>query len=96
MSNTTSARASTAQLQTLVKDGLATKPYQFVAGAFVLGFVLGGGLFTRLTGRVAKIALRTALVTALPYLQGALLGGVGGGIDAHQPAGSGPGADDDH
>lgn len=92
MSNTTSPPERAVQLGDIIKDGLVTKPYQLVAGSFVLGFVLGGGLFTRLTGRVAKIALRTALMTALPYLQGALLGsGVG---DAQDPSGRGPSAHD--
>ena len=40
-----------------------------VAGAVAVGFVLGGGLFTRLTARIAGAGLRMGLMAALPLLQ---------------------------
>jgi len=51
-------------------DGrLQSNPYGMVAGAVAVGFVLGGGLFTRLTARIAGAALRIGLMAALPLLQ---------------------------
>jgi hypothetical protein len=44
-------------------------PYGMVAGAVAIGFVLGGGLFTRLTSRIVGSGLRIALMAALPSLQ---------------------------
>ncbi len=44
-------------------------PYGMVAGALGVGFVLGGGLFTRLTDRLAGTALRIGLVAAWPRLE---------------------------
>ena len=44
-------------------------PYGMMAGALGAGFVLGGGLFTRLTERVAGAALRMGVMAALPRLQ---------------------------
>ncbi len=41
-----------------------------VAGAVGIGFVLGGGLFTRLTGRILGTGLRISLMAALPILRG--------------------------
>jgi hypothetical protein len=53
-----------------------SNPYAMVAGAFGIGFVLGGGLFTRLTARVANVAVRAALMAALPHLKDALIDAV--------------------
>ena len=40
-----------------------------VAGALAVGFVMGGGLFTRLTARIAGVGLRMGLAAAWPLLQ---------------------------
>jgi hypothetical protein len=53
-------------------------PYGMVAGAVGMGFVLGGGLFTRLTARILGVGLRIVLVAALPILQEGLVGAVTG------------------
>jgi hypothetical protein len=44
-------------------------PYGMVAGALGLGFVLGGGLFTRLTAGVVGAGLRIGLMAALPLVK---------------------------
>lgn len=44
-------------------------PYLMMAGALGAGFVLGGGLFTRLTERIAGAALRIGMMAALPQVQ---------------------------
>ena len=44
-------------------------PYGMMAGAMGAGFILGGGLFTRLTEKLAGTALRIGLVAALPRLE---------------------------
>lgn len=44
-------------------------PYLMVAGALGAGFVLGGGLFTRLCERIAGAALRVAMLAAAPLLE---------------------------
>jgi hypothetical protein len=44
-------------------------PYGMVAGAVAVGFVLGGGLFTRLSARLFGVGLRIGLAAALPLLQ---------------------------
>jgi hypothetical protein len=51
------------------EDQLARNPYGMVAGAIAVGFVLGGGLFTRLTGRIVGAGLRIGLMAALPVLK---------------------------
>jgi hypothetical protein len=48
---------------------LQRNPYGMVAGALAVGFVLGGGLFTRLTARIASAGLRMGLAAAWPLLQ---------------------------
>jgi hypothetical protein len=59
----------------LVKDILDIEgrvernPYGMMAGAVGAGFVMGGGLFTRLTGRIAGAALRIGVMAALPRLE---------------------------
>jgi hypothetical protein len=52
-----------------VHGRLQRNPYAMVAGAVGLGFVLGGGLFTRLTGKILGTGLRVGLMAALPILQ---------------------------
>jgi hypothetical protein len=48
-------------------------PYGMVAGAAGLGFILGGGLFTRLTANLLGLGLRAGVVAALPLVQGQLI-----------------------
>jgi len=48
---------------------LQRNPYGMVAGALAIGFVMGGGLFTRLTARIAGVGLRIGLAAAWPLLQ---------------------------
>jgi hypothetical protein len=51
-------------------DGRVSRhPYAMVAGALGAGFVLGGGLFTRLTERLAGAALRIGMTAAWPVVQ---------------------------
>ena len=52
-----------------IEGRLQRNPYGMVAGAVAVGFVLGGGLFTRLTARIAGAGLRMGLMAALPLLQ---------------------------
>ena len=52
-----------------IEGRLQRNPYGMVAGAVAVGFVLGGGLFTRLTARIASAGLRIGLMAALPLLQ---------------------------
>jgi hypothetical protein len=40
-----------------------------VAGAIGVGFVLGGGLFTRMTARIVGAGLRIGLMAGLPVLK---------------------------
>jgi hypothetical protein len=52
-----------------IEGRLQRNPYGMVAGAIAVGFVLGGGLFTRLTARIAAAGLRMGLMAALPLVQ---------------------------
>ena len=52
-----------------IEGRLQRNPYGMVAGAVAVGFVLGGGLFTRLTASIAGAGLRMGLMAALPLLQ---------------------------
>ena len=52
-----------------IEGRLQRNPYGMVAGALAVGFVLGGGLFTRLTARIAGVGLRMGLAAAWPLLQ---------------------------
>ena len=71
-----------------VPQRLQRHPYGTLAAAAGVGFVLGGGLFTRLTARLAKVGLRTgAQLAILPLMNEALealLDGIGSG-DASAP-----------
>jgi hypothetical protein len=44
-------------------------PYGMMAGAMGAGFILGGGLFTRLTERIVGAALRIGVMVALPRVE---------------------------
>lgn len=57
-----------------VEGRLRRNPYGMMAGALAVGFVMGGGLFTRLTARIAGAGLRMGLAAALPLLQQELFG----------------------
>ena len=52
-----------------IEGRLRRNPYGMIAGALALGFVMGGGLFTRLTARIAGAGLRMGLAAAWPLLQ---------------------------
>jgi hypothetical protein len=52
-----------------IQGRLRRSPYATVAGAVGMGFVLGGGLFTRLTARICGAGLRVGMMAALPILQ---------------------------
>ena len=52
-----------------IEGRLQRNPYGMLAWAAGVGFVLGGGLFTRLTGTIASAGLRMGLAAALPLLQ---------------------------
>ena len=52
-----------------IEGRLRRNPYGMMAGALAVGFVMGGGLFTRLTASIAGVGLRMGLAAALPLLQ---------------------------
>ncbi len=52
-----------------IKGRWRRNPYGMVAGALGIGFVLGGGLFTRLSAKVLGAGLRVGLMLALPSLE---------------------------
>ncbi len=52
-----------------IEGRLQRNPYGMLAGALAMGFVLGGGLFTRLTATIARAGLRMAVMAALPAIQ---------------------------
>jgi hypothetical protein len=52
-----------------IEGRLQRNPYGMVASALAIGFVMGGGLFTRLTARIAGVGLRIGLAAAWPLLQ---------------------------
>jgi hypothetical protein len=52
-----------------IKGRLQRNPYGMIAGACGIGFVLGGGLFTRLSEKLLGTGLRVVLMVALPSLE---------------------------
>ena len=57
-------------LNTLDLEGRVKRnPYGMVAGALGIGFVLGGGLFTRLAARILSTGLRIGFLAAVPLLE---------------------------
>jgi hypothetical protein len=52
-----------------IEGRVERNPYGMVAGALGAGFILGGGLFTRVMGRVVGAALRVGVMAALPRLE---------------------------
>jgi hypothetical protein len=73
-------KSGEASVSRLLRDGfdlqgrVQRNPYGMVAGALAVGYVLGGGLFTRLTERVVGAALRAGLLTVLPRFEEEFLG----------------------
>jgi hypothetical protein len=61
-----------------IRGRVQRNPYGMVAGALGIGFVLGGGLFTRLTARLAGVGLRAGLMAALPFLEKQIVAALGG------------------
>jgi hypothetical protein len=65
----------------LVREGFDIRgrvdrnPYGMVAGALAVGYVMGGGIFTRLTERLAGAVLRAGLMAVLPRLEREFLSG---------------------
>ena len=44
-------------------------PYGMLAGALGIGFVLGGGLFSRFATRILSTGLRLGLMAAIPVVE---------------------------
>jgi len=61
-----------------IEGRVERNPYAMVAAAVGVGFVLGGGIFTRLTASLVGAGLRLALMAALPVLQEELVRTVSG------------------
>ncbi len=55
-------------------------PYGMIAAAAGVGYVLGGGLFTPLTGRLIKLGVRLA---ALPFVKDELIGMAESALDGY-------------
>jgi hypothetical protein len=78
-------------LMDLVKDivdiegRVERNPYGMMAGAMGAGFILGGGLFTRLTEKIAGTALRIGVMAALPRLEKEFERTLGRDADAASP-----------
>jgi len=73
-----------------IEGRVERNPYLMVAGAMGAGFILGGGLFTRLTERLAGTALRIAMMAALPQLRdeiGRYVGRTADGVDSQNEKG---------
>lgn len=52
-----------------IKARIQRHPYGMMAGALGVGFVLGGGVFTPLTGKILGVGLRAGLMIAMPMFQ---------------------------
>jgi len=75
-----------------VRRRVRRHPYAFLAAAAGVGYILGGGLFTRTTARLLGVAGRVA---ALPVIRSELIGlaeavlsGAGHADDGPSPSGS--------
>jgi len=60
-------------------------PIGMMFAALGVGYVLGGGLFSPMTGRLLKVGMRLALV---PLIK-SQIGGLAGGSDSERSSGSG-------
>ena len=68
--------------QTLdLKGRVERNPYGMMAAAIGVGYVLGGGLFTPLTGRILKLGVRLAM---LPFVKDELLGMAEAALQGYQ------------
>jgi uncharacterized membrane protein YhaH (DUF805 family) len=56
-----------------IKSRIERNPYGMVAGAVTIGFVLGGGLFSRVAARILGAGLRLGLMAAVPVIEKALV-----------------------
>ena len=52
-----------------IEGRVERNPYGMMARAMGAGFILGGGLFTRMTEKLAGAALRIGVMAALPRLK---------------------------
>jgi hypothetical protein len=52
-----------------IEGRVERNPYGMVAGALGVGFVLGGGIFTRLGARLVGTGLRMGMMAALPLFK---------------------------
>ncbi|MDB4982690.1 MAG: hypothetical protein JWM82_3442 [Myxococcales bacterium] len=59
-----------------VSRWIRRNPYGALAGAIGVGFVVGGGLFTRLTARLVGAGVRMSVVAAVPLLREEVLRGL--------------------
>ena len=69
LSNARGAVADLSQALDL-KGRVDRNPYAMLGAALGVGYVLGGGLFTPLTGRIFKVAVRLA---AVPFIKDELV-----------------------
>jgi hypothetical protein len=70
-----------------IEGRVERNPYGMMAGAMGAGFILGGGLFTRLTEKIAGAALRIGVMAALPRLEKEFERYMGRDAEAASPAG---------
>jgi len=77
------ARSAVSDLgQTLdLKGRVERNPYGMMAAAIGVGYVLGGGLFTPLTGRILKLGVRLAM---LPFVKDELMGMAEAALQGYQ------------
>jgi hypothetical protein len=61
-----------------IEGRVERNPYLMVAGAFGVGFVLGGGLASRIVDRIAGAALRMGVMAAWSRLEHELGHRIGG------------------
>lgn len=64
-----------------IKGRVERNPYGMMAAAIGVGYVLGGGLFTPLTGRILKLGVRLAM---LPFVKDELLGMAEAALQGYQ------------
>lgn len=82
-------RATVEDLQRTVdlRARVERHPYGMVAAALGVGYVLGGGLFTRFTGRIIRLGLRAA---TLPLVKEELLSMAEAALSRAEAAREGP------
>jgi hypothetical protein len=68
-----------------LKGRVQKNPFGMVAAAIGVGYVLGGGLFTPMTGRLLRLGVRFA---ALPFVKEELFGIVESTLDSLTKGGS--------